>query len=232
MRERLIRRARTVGLDLAPSLASGLEAYHLELARWNTKVNLTAFALDGGGTDAAIDRLLIEPVLAARYIPPDATALLDAGSGGGSPAIPLKLARPDLALYMVEVKVRKSVFLRQVARTLDLRETDVLTARFEELLTRSDLHEAMSAVSIRAVRVDQKVMTTLQAFLKTARLPAQLHELAGRACSSGSATGKRRRLRSPAGQSKPIGAAPERSRRQPFHVKRSANRVDAMGSQR
>jgi 16S rRNA (guanine527-N7)-methyltransferase len=166
VRERLIRRARTVGLDLAPSLVSGLEAYYLELARWNTKVNLTAFALEGGGTDAAIDRLLIEPVLAARYIPPEATALLDAGSGGGSPAIPLKLARPDLTLYMVEVKVRKSVFLRQVARTLDLRETDVLTARFEELLTRSDLHEAMSAVSIRAVRVDQKVMTTLQAFLR------------------------------------------------------------------
>jgi 16S rRNA (guanine527-N7)-methyltransferase len=166
VRERLIRRARTVGLDLAPSLASGLEAYYLELARWNTKVNLTAFSLDGGGSDAAIDRLLIEPVLAARYIPPDATALLDAGSGGGSPAIPLKLARPDLALYMVEVKVRKSVFLRQVARTLDLRATDVLTARFEELLTRSDLHEAMSAVSIRAVRVDQGVMTTLQAFLR------------------------------------------------------------------
>lgn len=166
VRERLIRRARTVGLDLAPSLVSGLEAYYLELARWNTKVNLTAFSLEGGGSDAAIDRLLIEPVLAARYIPPDATALLDAGSGGGSPAIPLKLARPDLALYMVEVKVRKSVFLRQAARSLDLRATDVLTARFEELLTRSDLHEAMSAVSIRAVRVDQKVMTTLQAFLR------------------------------------------------------------------
>ena len=166
VRERLLRRARNVGLDLAPSLVSGLEAYYLELARWNTKINLTAFSLDGGGNDTAIDRLLIEPVLAARYIPPEATALLDAGSGGGSPAIPMKLARPELALYMVEVKVRKSVFLRQVARSLDLRETDVLTARFEELLTRSDLHEAMSVVSIRAVRVDQKAMTTLQAFLR------------------------------------------------------------------
>jgi 16S rRNA (guanine527-N7)-methyltransferase len=113
-----------------------------------------------------VDRLLIEPVLAARHLSPKATSLLDAGSGGGSPAIPMKLARPDLALNMVEVKVRKSVFLRQVSRTLGLQATDVLTARFEELLTRSDLHEAMSVVSIRAVRVDARLMTTLQAFLR------------------------------------------------------------------
>jgi 16S rRNA (guanine527-N7)-methyltransferase len=166
LRERLLRRAKHAGLDLSASLAAGLEAYYLELARWNAKVNLTAFSLDGGGTDAAIDRLLIEPALAARFLPVGAATLLDAGSGGGSPAIPLKLARPDIGLFMVEVKVRKSVFLRQVARSLDLQETHVLTARFEELLTRSDLHEAMSAVSIRAVRVDQPVMTTLQAFLR------------------------------------------------------------------
>ena len=165
VRERLQRRARNAGLDLTPALAAGLESYYLELARWNAKVNLTAFALDGGGTDAAIDRLLIEPILAVRHLAAGATALLDAGSGGGSPAIPMKLARPDLSLHMVEVKVRKSAFLRQVIRSLDLRNTHVLTARFEELLTRADLHEAMSAVSVRAVRVDAKVLTTLQAFL-------------------------------------------------------------------
>jgi 16S rRNA (guanine527-N7)-methyltransferase len=165
VRERLQRRARNAGLELSPTLAAGLESYYLELARWNAKVNLTAFALEGGGTDAAVDRLLIEPVLAVRHLAAGATALLDAGSGGGSPAIPMKLARPDLSLHMVEVKVRKSAFLRQVIRSLDLRNTHVLTARFEELLTRADLHEAMSAVSVRAVRVDSKILTTLQAFL-------------------------------------------------------------------
>ena len=165
LRERLQRRAKAAGLDLTGQLLEGLETYYLELAKWNAKVNLTAFSLDGGGSDGAIDRLLIEPVLAARRIAAGATSLLDAGSGGGSPAIPLKLARPELALHMVEVKVRKSVFLRQVTRTLALSQTHVHTARFEELLTRADLHEGMSTVSIRAVRVDAKVITTLQAFL-------------------------------------------------------------------
>lgn len=166
LRDRLLRRAKAAGAELSPALIAGLEAYYQELARWNAKVNLTAFSLDGDGSDAAVDRLLIEPVLAARHIAHEATSLLDAGSGGGSPAIPLKLARPDLALHMVEAKVRKSVFLRQVSRTLGLANATVHTARFEELLTRADLHEAMSVVSIRAVRVDPKVLTTLQAFLR------------------------------------------------------------------
>ena len=165
LRERLHRRAKAAGLDLPDALAGGLEAYYLELAKWNAKVNLTAFSLVNGGSDAAIDRLLIEPLIAARRLAPSATSLLDAGSGGGSPAIPLKLARPDLTLHMVEIKVRKSIFLRQVARTLSLTKTHVHTVRFEELLTRADLHESLSAVSIRAVRVDAQVITTLQAFL-------------------------------------------------------------------
>lgn len=166
LRDRLVRRAKAAGAELSPALVAGLESYYQELARWNAKVNLTAFSLAADGSDAAVDRLLIEPILAARHIAPEATSLLDAGSGGGSPAIPLKLARPDLALHMVEAKVRKSVFLRQASRTLGLANTTVHTARFEELLTRADLHEAMSVVSIRAVRVDPKVLTTLQAFLR------------------------------------------------------------------
>ena len=48
--------------------------------------------------DEAIDRLLLEPLVAARYVPATAeTAMMDIGSGGGSPAIPLKLAVPRLS---------------------------------------------------------------------------------------------------------------------------------------
>ena len=48
------------------------------------------------------------------------TRLMDIGSGGGSPAIPLKLALPHLHLTMVEAKVRKSAFLREASRQLEL----------------------------------------------------------------------------------------------------------------
>jgi len=166
LRERIARRARNVSLEMAPSLLDGLEAYFLELARWNRKINLTAFQIDDDGSDEAVDRLLIEPVVAARFIPANAKQLLDIGSGGGSPAVPMKLARPDLALTMVEVKVRKSVFLRQVARLLQLSQTAVENARFEELLARPALHENMDVVSIRAVRIDTSTLLSIQAFIK------------------------------------------------------------------
>ncbi len=170
VRDRIVRRAKVVGLELPDSVIDGFEAYFAELARWNRKINLTALSLDGDGSDEAVDRLLIEPAVASRYIPAPALSLLDIGSGGGSPAIPIKLCRPDLSLTMVEVKVRKSVFLRQVSRSLGLERTQVETSRFEELLARPDLHESQDVVTVRAVRIEQTTLLGIQAFLRPSGL--------------------------------------------------------------
>jgi hypothetical protein len=67
---------------------------------------------------------------------------------------------------MAEVKVRKSVFLRQIARQLALPNAVVENARFEELLTRPDLHENVDVVTVRAVKLTTSVMLGLQAFLR------------------------------------------------------------------
>jgi 16S rRNA (guanine527-N7)-methyltransferase len=143
-----------------------LENYYRLLAKWNAKINLTAFRLTPEGDDAALDRLIVEPLVAARYIPESSRTLLDAGSGGGSPALPMRLATPQLHLRMVEVKTRKAVFLRESVRTLGLANSEVETARFEELLSRPELHESLDLVSIRAVRVERRTLLTLQAFLR------------------------------------------------------------------
>jgi 16S rRNA (guanine527-N7)-methyltransferase len=164
--ERLSRRAKAADVTLTIDLAEKLGTYYQLLAKWNAKINLTAFRLTPEGDDVAIDRLLIEPVAAARYVPDNARTLLDAGSGGGSPALPLKLATNNLALRMVEVKTRKAVFLREAVRELGLRDAEVETARFEELLPRAELHEALDLVSIRAVRIETRTLLTLQAFLR------------------------------------------------------------------
>ena len=165
-RERLKRRAKSAGISLDATLTQNLEIYYQLLSKWNAKINLTAFRLTPEGQDDAIDRLLIEPVVAARYVPENARTFLDAGSGGGSPAIPLKLASSNLSLRMVEVKTRKAVFLREAVRALALRDAEVETSRFEELLPRPELHEAVDLVSIRAVRIENRTLNTLQAFLR------------------------------------------------------------------
>ena len=161
-RTRLTRRAGKSGLFLAADLIDGLSAYFDLLSRWNRKINLTA--LDD--PDEAIDRLLLEPVLAARHFPEPPVAVMDIGSGGGSPAIPMKLSAPSSSLRMVEVKARKSAFLREAVRTLQLPNTTVETSRYEELLTRPELHESFDVLSLRAVRVEVRILLTLQAFVK------------------------------------------------------------------
>jgi 16S rRNA (guanine527-N7)-methyltransferase len=161
VRSRLVRRAAKGNLFLPDALADRLAAYYDLLSRWNRKINLTSI----DNVDEAIDRLLLEPLAAVRHLPGPVRRLMDVGSGGGSPAIPFKLALPHAALTMVEVKARKSAFLREAIRQLRLEKAEVETARYEELLARPELHEAYDLVSLRAVRAETRVLTSLQAFL-------------------------------------------------------------------
>ena len=160
----LTRRARRAGVTVTPQLGASLEAYYGLLASWNRKINLAGMDL-AEPTPGSIDRLLIEPLVAARHAPTGAARMVDIGSGGGSPAIPMALATPGLRLLMVESKTRKSVFLKEATRVLRM-EADVITSRFEALLVRPDLHEAHDLLTIRAVRVDRKLLMSLQTFVR------------------------------------------------------------------
>ena len=160
---RLTRRAARVGLFPSDDLIEALASFYMLLSRWNQKINLTSLS----DPDEAIDRLILEPLLAARHVPSTVTTFMDVGSGGGSPAIPLKLALPQLQLTMVEVKTRKSAFLREAVRQLELLNTQVENVRVEELLARPSLHEAFDLITMRAVRIETRMLNTVQAFLKS-----------------------------------------------------------------
>src|SRR6516165_8409736 len=103
---RLAARASIKGIHVAPDLSAPFETYYRLLARWNTSINLTALRLDPV-TDEALDRLLVEPLAAVRTFSTDAPVWFDVGSGGGSPAIPMKLAKPAAKLTMIESRERK-----------------------------------------------------------------------------------------------------------------------------
>lgn len=164
-REKLASRAKKAGISVETDAIPGLEAYFELLQKWNRKVSLTSLPIETLG-DEAIDRLLIEPLVASKYLPSRTSALMDIGTGGGSPAIPLKIANPGTSLRMVESKTRKAAFLREVVRQLGLDRVQIESSRFEELLARPELHEAADVVTIRAVKVEKKTLMGLQAFVK------------------------------------------------------------------
>jgi 16S rRNA (guanine527-N7)-methyltransferase len=154
-RERLLDRAAVVGLDLDAWSVERLLAYFELLKRWNRHLNLTGLPVEEG-TDEAIDRLLIEPVL-ARRLAGTLEDVIDVGSGGGSPIIPFALGLlPNPTLTLVESRSKKSTFLREALREAGLNGR-VVTARFEELAERHDEAGAHSSLTIRAVRTNQAV---------------------------------------------------------------------------
>ena len=161
VRDRIEKRARRAGIDVSGTLAAQLSEYVELLRHWNTRMNLTA--LDD--KDAGLDRLIIEPLVAVSHVPREGRAI-DIGSGGGSPAIPLKLAVPELSLLMVESKTRKAAFLREACRQLEIEDVVVETGRYEALLSRPELHEVHDLLTLRAVRIEAWVLRGLQAFVK------------------------------------------------------------------
>jgi len=165
--ERLNKRLRSVDAppdSLAPDLVERLHRYYQLLAKWNETINLTALALDDWH-DQTIDRLLVEPILAARYVPDAAIPWFDVGSGGGSPAIPLKILRPGAQLTMVEAKSRKAAFLREAIRELGLTGAVVETGRFEDLAGRPEMKGVAQLITVRAVRIDAGVFGAAAALL-------------------------------------------------------------------
>lgn len=158
--ERLLQRATLSDLEIPAGLVRRLSRYYQLLDRWNEKINLTSLV----DPDEALDRLLLEPVAAARSLP-FGGRLIDLGSGGGSPAIPLALASGAAKLVMVESRERKAAFLREAVRQLDLSIASVETSRFEALAAREDFQGAFDIVSIRAVRVDRQALATAATFL-------------------------------------------------------------------
>lgn len=98
------------------------------------------------------EKHVLDALLGLPHLPPDARRVVDLGSGGGVPGLPLALARPDLALTLVEATSRKVAFLLQARDALGLADrVAVEPARAESLGRRADLREAFDAATARAL---------------------------------------------------------------------------------
>jgi len=106
-----------------------IQQYIKILRRWNEKLNLTAIR----DPLEILYRHFCESMFGASAIPVDKGRLADIGAGAGFPGIPLKIARPELELVLVESNIKKGTFLAEVTRELELSGTRVLISRYEEL---------------------------------------------------------------------------------------------------
>ena len=114
-----------LGLDLPASAEGRLLAYLALLEKWNRVHNLTAVR----EADKMVSHHLLDSLAVVPYFP--AGRVLDVGSGGGLPGIPLAITRPDLAVTLIDSVAKKTVFLLQAKAELGLGNVSVVTGRVE-----------------------------------------------------------------------------------------------------
>jgi 16S rRNA (guanine527-N7)-methyltransferase len=174
--DRLSARSARVGVVIGAEARDQLEAYFRLLAQWNATINLTALPLKRV-TDETVDRLFIEPLVAACYVKTPAN-WYDLGSGGGSPAIPFKIMHPRAKLTMVESKSRKVAFLREAVRTIGLSDAIVENDRFERLAATPRHRGKADLVTVRAVKGNRALFSALEGLLGASGLGLVFHSAA------------------------------------------------------
>ncbi len=116
-----------LGIDLPETAQQQLLAFRDLLLKWNKTYNLTALR----DPEQAISHHLLDSLAILPHVADG--ALLDVGSGGGLPGIPLAIARPELRVSMVDTVQKKTTFLQQAAIQLGLQNVAVHHARVEEM---------------------------------------------------------------------------------------------------
>ena len=118
-----------LGVALPAPAHEKLAAYLALLAKWNRTYNLTAIrGPERMVTHHALDSLAIVPHLPSR----EGLRVLDVGSGGGLPGIPIAIARPDARVALVDASGKKATFLAQAAIELPLPNVEAVAARVED----------------------------------------------------------------------------------------------------
>ncbi len=116
-----------LGISLPDAAQQKLLAFRDLLLKWNKTYNLTALR----DPEQAISHHLLDSLAILPHVA--SGPLLDVGSGGGLPGIPLAIARPDLSVSMVDTVQKKASFLQQASIELGLKNVAVHHARVEEM---------------------------------------------------------------------------------------------------
>ena len=148
------------GFNLTETQKENFEKYYNMLIYYNSKFNITAIT----DKSEVYIKHFIDSMLGAKYIDGD---FADIGSGGGFPAIPVKILKPELSVTLIEATGKKCEFLKEVVKELNLLNVRVICGRAEELAHDKFFREKFSCVTARAVAALPVLSEYCLPFLKT-----------------------------------------------------------------
>lgn len=113
----------------------------------NEKMNITAIT----DIDAVIERHYADSLLMLSADIGEGAKILDVGCGGGFPSFPIAIARPDVTVTGLDSTAKKTAYVNETAKKLELSNLTAISARAEELAFESEMREKFDVVTARAV---------------------------------------------------------------------------------
>lgn len=154
--------AKTLNIHIDRKITDQFSIHATELIKWNRKINLTTIT---DPVEVAVKHFL-DSIVSVRVMP-EYGRLLDIGSGGGFPGIPIKIMIPTLSVRLIDASRKKVSFLKHVIRNIKLIEIDARQIRAEELSKEKTLENRFDVIICRAFsRLDKIILKALPLLAK------------------------------------------------------------------
>lgn len=150
-----------INVELSESKIRNFFTYMEMLVEWNQKINLTAIV---EMTDV-IDKHFVDSLTISQYLKENAR-IIDVGTGAGFPGIPLKIARDDLQIDLLDSLNKRVNFLNEVINTLQLKNINAIHSRAEDEAIKSEKREKYDIAVSRAVANLPVLLEYLLPFVK------------------------------------------------------------------
>ena len=146
-----INSVRELGLTIGAGQAEQFMRYLAHLMEWNKTINLTAII----NPKKIIIKHFVDSLAAliATNFPQNGV-VLDVGSGGGFPGIPLKIVRSDIRLVLIEPVQKKCSFLNSVIGLLKLQDVSTFDGTIEQY-AKQPIRHAIDMVVVRALKYEE-----------------------------------------------------------------------------
>ncbi|MBZ2175692.1 16S rRNA (guanine(527)-N(7))-methyltransferase RsmG [Schnuerera sp. xch1] len=144
----LIKGAKTLGIELNEEEINNFVLYKELLKKWNQKINITSITDD---IEVDIKHFIDSITPLTTNVFKENIKLIDIGTGGGFPGIPLKIIKKDMNVLLLDSTMKRIKFLSEVVDELSLEHVTPVHGRAEEMGRDKKYREKFDIAISRAV---------------------------------------------------------------------------------